>query len=296
MEKSERKELNIFERNAKLVAVMAVFCGSTSAIFGKLITGSSIMIGFYRLSIALPFFAIPVLLRRRDELRCLTLKDWLGCGVTGMFLFAHFFFWFKSVQITTVASAIVIQSLHPLVVLLVTVLIWKKKVSVKAIIGIMLALIGGAIVAGFDYTMAGDSFFGDICAALAGTFMGLYFCMGNVFRKNIPAGIYVFIVFMLCWFAFLIAMIITGTPFTGYPSSDFFWLLLMALACQIGSHAVFNWSLGYVTSLYISTVEMLEIIFASLLAMAIFAEVPSLWQCMGGVVVIGGLLYYNRNS
>ncbi len=290
------KKLSFFERNAKMIAVIAVFLGSTSGVLGKLVTGNSIMIGFYRLSMALPFFAIPVFLRHRDELKVLSKRAWLGCAGTGVFLFAHFFFWFKAVQLTTVASAIVIQSLHPIVVLLVTVFVWKKKVSLKAVAGIILALVGGAIVAGFDYTLAGDSFSGDICAALAGVFLGLYFCMGNVFRKDVPASVYVFIVFLFCWISFLVAMLATGTPFSGYPGSDFLWLALMALMCQIGSHAVFNWTLGYVSSLYLSAVEMLEIIFASLLALAVFLEIPTLSQCIGGLIVIGGLMYYNRHS
>ena len=295
MENLENKP-NIFARNAKLVAVIAVFLGSTSGVLGKLVTGGSIMIGFYRLSFALPFFSVPALLWHRDELKGLSKRAWLGCAVTGVFLFAHFFFWFKAVQLTTVASAIVIQSLHPMVVLLVTVFVWKKKVSLKAVAGIIIALIGGAIVAGFDYTMAGDSFSGDICAAGAGLFMGLYFCMGNVFRKDVPAGVYVFIVFLFCWISFLVAMLATGTPFTGYPTSDYLWLVLMALLCQIGSHAVFNWSLGYVSSLYLSAVEMLEMIFASLLALAVFLEIPTVSQCAGGLIVICGLMYYNRHS
>ena len=288
--------MNIFERNAKIIVVLAVILGSTSGILGKLITANSMAIGFYRLTFALPFFAVPVIVSKRDLIRDMKLTELAGCGIAGIFLFGHFFFWFKAVQTTTVASAIVLQSLHPIVVLLVTVFAWKHKVGIKPIIGILAALAGGAIIAGFDYTFAGDSFAGDIFAILAGTFMGLYFCAGNVVRKNISAGIYVFLVFLFCWLAFLIGMFATKTPFTGYPAMDYVWLIVMTLTCQIGAHAVFNWSLGYVTSLYMSAWETAEIIFASLLALFVFKEIPTMWQIIGGIIVLVGLLYYNKNE
>ena len=70
----------------------------------------------------------------------------------------------------------------------------------------------------------------------------------------------------------------------------------MAMVCQIGAHAVFNWCLGHVSPLYISTIETGESISASFLAFLIFSEMPSVWQFIGGAVTIGGLLYYNYHE
>jgi len=288
--------LNIFERHPHIIAVIALFVGSCSGVLGKLITANSMAIGFYRLTFSLPFFAVPLFFKHREMLKNLTKKDILSTALVGFFLFVHFFAWFKAVQTTTIASAIVFQALNPITVLLITVLIFRQPVKGKAVLGIFIALIGGAIIAGFDYKMAGDTFSGNLFALLAGTMYAFYFCIGNVLRKRIPATAYVFLVFFFCWIFFILGMIGTGTPFVGYPSMDYVWLLLMALFCQIGSHAVNNWCLGYVSPLFLSTLGTGEIAISTLLAMIVVAEIPTLWQCIGAVIVIVGLICYNLNS
>ena len=58
MENSQNK-VGFIAKYAKVLTVLAVLCGATSGVLGKLITAPSMAIGFWRLSIALPFFIIP---------------------------------------------------------------------------------------------------------------------------------------------------------------------------------------------------------------------------------------------
>lgn len=131
-------QVNVFQRNAKYIVILAVILGSFSAIFAKLITAPPVAIGFYRLTFALPFFAIPILLKHRDVLRKISGKDYGLCLLGGGFLAGHFFSWFTAVQTTTIASAVVLAALHPIVVLITTILIFKTPVPVKAVLGILL--------------------------------------------------------------------------------------------------------------------------------------------------------------
>ncbi len=286
---------NIFTRNARLIAILAIAMGSTSGILGKAITAGSLAIVFYRLTFALPFFAVPIFIKQRDELKALSLRDLAGCAVAGVFLFGHFFSWFNAVKLTNIATAIVLQSLHPFVVLVVTVLIFGRKVKGKAILGICIALVGCAIMAGLDLS-AGGKLSGDIFAVLAGTFYGLYLCVGTVMRKKLSASIYVFMVFVFCWICCCIGMFATGTPFAGYPATDYLWLIAMTLLCQIGAHALFNWVLGYVKPLFLSAWGNAEVVMAMILALIFLGEIPSMMQCIGAVITIAGLLIYNYNE
>lgn len=288
--------MNIFERNAKKVVVMAAVAASFSAIFVRLIEASPIAIGFYRLTFALPFFAITAFCFYKKELFSLSMKQLAGCILSGVFLAFHFFTWFTSLGHTTVASAVVLCSTHPIIILILATLFYNEKTSNKAIAGVIVALLGAAIISGGDYSFAGDAIFGDLMAFLGAVFLGLYFLAGRTLRKNINATIYVFIVFSTCWVAFTIGMLITSTPFTGYSTMDYVLLFVMAMVCQIGAHAVFNWCLGHVSPLYISTIETGESIFATTLAAIIFIEIPTIWQLVGGGVTICGLLYYNYHD
>ena len=288
--------MNVFQMQAKKIVVMAALAASFSAIFVRLIDAPAMAIGFYRLSFSLPFFAVAVLVWNRKELFSVSRKDLAVCMLSGVFLAFHFFTWFTSLSYTTIASAVVLCATHPIIILTITTLIFKEKTSRKAIIGVMLALVGAAIISGGDYSFSGRAIIGDVLALFGALFMALYFLAGRKMRKKLNATVYIFLVFGACWLTFGIGMLATSTPFLSYSASDFAYMFAVAMICQIGAHAVFNWSLGYVSPLYISTIETGEAIGATILAALIFAEIPTPWQLVGGIVTISGLIYYNYHD
>lgn len=288
--------MNVFQLQAKKIVVMAALAASFSAIFIRLIDAPAMAIGFYRLSFSLPFFAVAVLVWNRKELFAVSRKDLAVCTLSGVFLALHFFTWFTALSYTTVASAVVLCATHPIIILAITTLVYKEKTNRKAVIGVMLALVGAAIISGGDYSFSGRAIIGDILALFGALFMALYFLAGRRMRKKLNAAVYIFLVFGACWLTFGIGMLATRTSFLSYSTSDFAYMFAIAMVCQIGAHAVFNWSLGYVSPLYISTIETGEAIGATILAALIFAEIPTPWQLVGGIVTILGLIYYNYHE
>lgn len=290
----ENEKKGFLARYVKIIVVLAVVAGSSSGIFGSVIEAPSLAIGFWRLTIGVPFFAVPVLTRHRDTLKAISKKDLFWTFLAGAFLFGHFFTWFNAVKLTNIASAVVLAALHPLVVLLVTVFVLKRKVGVRPVMGIILALLGGVLIAGLDYRqLSSGSFSGDVLAFLAAVFMGLYFTIGNEVRKNVPGSTYVFLVFLACWICFAVGVVATGTPVLGYSVKDYILIIGMTLVCQIGAHAVFNLCFGYVDSLYVSAWESGESVFAIIMGLIFLGQIPTFWELIGCAVVVIGLLYYN---
>ena len=288
---------SFLERYVKIIVVFAVIAGSSSGIFGNVIEAPSMAIGFWRLTMGLPFFAIPVLLKHRDTLKNISKKDYIWTFVAGAFLFGHFFTWFNAVKMTNIASAVVLAALHPLVVLVITVFILKRKVGARPVMGIILALLGGVMIAGLDYrALSAGNFAGDVLAFLAALFMGIYFAIGNEVRKNVPGSTYVFLVFFSCWICFSIGMVATGTPALGYSAHDYIFMILLTLVCQIGAHAVFNLCFGYVDSLYVSAWESGESVFAIIMGVMFLHQIPTTYELVGSAVVVVGLLYYNYHT
>ena len=290
----ESEKKGFIARYVKIIVVLAVVAGSSSGIFGSAIEAPSLVIGFWRLTLGLPFFAVPVLMKQRDTLRAVSKKDLGWSFAAGAFLFAHFFTWFNAVKLTNVASAVVLAALHPLVVLLITVFILKRRVGRRPVMGIVLALLGGVLIAGLDYQqLAAGNFSGDVLAFLAGTFMGLYFAIGSEVRKNVPGPTYVFLVFLACWICFAVGIVASGTPVLGYSGKDYLLIVGLTLVCQIGAHAVFNLCFGYVDSLYVSAWESGESVFAIIMGVLFLGQIPTSWELIGCAVVVIGLLYYN---
>lgn len=290
----EHEKKGFLARYVKIIVVFAVMAGASSGIFGSVIEAPSMAIGFWRLSLGLPFFAVPVLMNQRDVLKTISKKDYFWTFIAGMFLFLHFFTWFNAVKLTDIASASVLAALHPLVVVLVTVFVFRRKVDIRPILGIILALAGGALIAGLEYRMpSSGSFSGNVLAFAAAMFMGLYFTVGNEVRRNVPGAVYVFLMFLSCWICFAVGMAATGTPVFGYSTADYLYIIGLTLVCQIGAHAVFNLCLGHVSSLYVSAWESGECVFSIILGVIFLGQIPDLTQLIGGAIVVIGLLYYN---
>ena len=318
---SKKSNSGIIERYARILVPIAVVFGATSGPIAKSVTAPAIAIGFWRLTMSLPFFGLPLLInpliekwklqKRVAENRGGAIdevedpgqamqhrsRDIAITALAGVFLCAHFICWFQAVKTTNISSASVLATLHPLVVLAISILIYQKRIAGKAIFGILLALSGAVITAGFDYKALANSYIiGDIFALGAAFFMGLYFAIGEKVRERMPGNKYVFILFFFCWLSFLATMIISGTAFAGYPIRDYLLIFLMAVLCQVCSHAVFNLCLGKVDSVYVSAWETCDPVFGILMAFITLGQIPTLWSIIGCVIVIIGLTIYNSSS
>jgi len=288
--------LNFIAKHAKIAVIIAVICGACSGSLSAMTAIPSIGIGFWRLTLVLPFFLIPVLTstEKKKLLKGVSKNDWLWCGLSGLFLFIHYFSWFNAVKMTNIASAAVLASFHPLAVLAVTVLIMKQKVSLKSVAAILVALCGGAVVMGFDLAaLTSGQLAGNLFGLAAGIFMGLYFAVGGYVRKRVDGGIYVLLVFSACWICFIIAAAGTGTPLLGYTFTDYLYVAMMAIICQMGAHAVFNMCMGHVSPLYVSTWETADPVFCILIAIVTMGQFPKTYEVVGCIIVVGALLFYN---
>ena len=92
----------------RLIVLLGVAGVSLSAIFVRWSTAPSLILAMYRMGLAALLMAVPVLLRRRRELRALTRRDVLLCLASGLFLGIHFAAYFAALRATSIASAVVL--------------------------------------------------------------------------------------------------------------------------------------------------------------------------------------------
>ena len=290
----KEKEHSFIDKYVKIIVVFAVIAGSASGVFGRLIDAPPMAIGFWRLAMGMPFFLLPMAKDRFKKVSQVGSKDKMLAALGGFFLFAHFYTWFTAVKNTNIASASVLAALHPVVVLFITVFIFRKKVKFSGVLAIILAIMGGSLIAGFDYSqISSGNFYGDIMAVGAAFFMGLYFATGDYVRKRVDGPTYVFMVFASCLTCFTLGMFMSGTAFFKYSPESFLYLVGLTLVCQIGSHAVFNLCFGHVSSLYVSAWESGESVFAIILSFIFLQQIPTKWEILGGTIVVMALIYYN---
>ena len=292
-------ELNFFERNARYIVLIAVVIGAFSGNFARLTEAPPMVIGFYRLLFSLPFFAAVALRSKesRSQMTHLSSKQLLFSFLAAAGLYGHYMCWFSAVKMTNMAAAATLESLHPLTVLVVSLLFFHRKVGWKAVAGIIIALAGGVVASGSGLSFNSADLAGDLLAFASGVSLAFYFIFSKHIRgKGMGANAFVLTCFSICCAMFLVTMLVTGTPLTGYRPVDFAYIFGMAVLCQIGAHALISWALGYVSDLYVSTWQTFEGVVTIIIAFFIFREAPAPVQIIGCIVTFGGLLYYNLNA
>ncbi|MBO5503643.1 MAG: DMT family transporter, partial [Lachnospiraceae bacterium] len=126
--------------------------------------------------------------------------------------------------------------------------------------------------------------------------MAVYTMIGRTCRQRITTNTYTFLVYLSAGITVLVILLFSGQPLLGYEPVNWLTALGMALFCTLLGHSVFSWGLKYESAAFISTAKLLEPVFASILGVLLFREIPSLPVIVGGCVVILGLFIYTRFS
>lgn len=277
----------------RLIVILGVLSVSLSSIMVRLSTAPSTVLVVYRVFFALLLLAPSLFLRHREELCALPRRGWLLCAASGFFLGLHFAIGFESYRTTSIAAATVLINTEVFFVALGSVLFLRQRLSRTAWLTMIWTFLGSVVVA-LAGTAAGSTLSGNLLALLAALFMTGYTVIGTVCRRTMTTTVYTFLVYFFAEVTVLVIVLFSGTPLFGYGSVNFLTALVMAVFCNLMGHSVFSWGLKYLPPAFISTVKLLEPVFASVWALLLFHEKPGLPVLLGGAAVLLGIALYCR--
>lgn len=267
---------------------VAILCVATSSIFIRFSSAPALVIAFYRLLFTALLALALGQLRPLYRITRLSRPD-LGLLVgAGIALALHFATWISSLNYTSVASSVLFTNLQVIFVTAIAWLFLKERISLPALIGIILALVGSAMIGSGDFR--GGKMFGDVLALLSGLFIALALVIARRVRARIDLWSYTAAVSFTGALVLGTVNVIMAVPLLGYGFKEIMLFLLMALLPGIGGHGLFNWALRYVKAPIVSVAILGETIGASLLAWWLFNETLASYQLAGGLAVLTGLV------
>lgn len=273
------------------VAVVAV---STSAILVRWSGAPSVVLAFYRVLLTtiliVPFLAT----RYRGVFGAFRRQDWLVAILTGVALAIHFAAYFESLAWTSVAASVTLVQSQPVFVAIGAALVLGERIGLRKSVGILVAVAGmvamsaGELLGG-GVTVGARPLFGNGLAILGAVMAAIYVLVGRSLRQRVALVPYVLVVYAACAVTLLVVAAGQGLPLTGYGSRE--WLIFIGLAIGPGlfGHTLVNWALEHVESSIVSVSLLGEPVGASLLALVLLAEIPTLATVAGAVVVLGGI-------
>ncbi len=275
-------------RLAPAALVMATVAVSFSAIFNRLAPDGPATIVWVRMAITV-LLLLPLALR---DLRAGALPrsagDWIVVTLSGVLLAAHFLCWTASLRHTSVASSVLLVSLHPVLVAVLGRRLLGEAVSLRLVAGLGLALVGTVITAAGDLRVSGAALGGDLLAiAGAVTFAG-YLLVGRRVRSRYGAAGYSVPAYLVVAAVALLVVPLSGSALVPRPRTVLACLGL-AVVCTVLGHTVFNWTLRHLRAVVVSLAFLGEAPITALLAIPFLGERPPGNAVAGGVAVLLGL-------
>jgi drug/metabolite transporter (DMT)-like permease len=239
---------------------------------------------------------VPVaLVRSRGEIRRLPVNDLLLCVGAGLFLALHFAFWTSSLDSTSVMSSVVFVSTNPLFVGVASVVFLRERLRGWTIAGICVAAAGAVVIGAADLGRAGaDSLKGDLLALLGALSASGYLLLGRRVRPRVSLALYVSIAYLTAALALLAVVVVSGTPLGGFPLAGLLWIALLTAGPQLIGHTSYNWALRFVTATFVTVTLLAEPVGATLLAIPVLGQVPSMAALGGAVLILAGIFLSAR--
>ncbi len=278
-----------------LIGIVAVSFAAIFIRYASMDGAPALAIAAWRMILASLILALPASFRARGELWSLDRRVALLSVLAGVFLAGHFATWISSLQFTSVASSAALVSTYPLFAAIVSTLWLKERLRPIAWVGVIVAVVGSAVIAFGDASGgAANSLLGDTLA-LAGAVLGAgYFLLGRSVRQSLSLLAYISLSYSTAAVVLLLVAFATGTPLLGYSSSVYLMLLLLAIVPQLIGHSAFNWALGYLSATFVSVTVVGEPIGATILALLLFGERPGVATIIGGAMILVGIVLVSR--
>lgn len=278
--------------------VIGVAAVSTGSIFARLAEAPPLAKAAWRCALAT---AVLLLLGRTTLWRALavTPRKLLGlAALSGVFLAVHFATWIASLDHTSVATSLLLVNTTPIWIVLLAPLVNREPVSRRELVGVVLAIAGGAWLAlggeadpsaGSESRSGRDGLLGPALAVVGAWAATGYFLIGRRVGARVPLIGYLSVCYGAATVTLVLAALVSGTQLLGFEGETVLWLLALALVPQLIGHSAYNAALRKLPALLVALPLLLEPIVGSLLAWWVLGEAPPVRAIGAGALVLAGV-------
>ena len=218
----------------------------------------------------------------------------------GVCLALHFATWITSLAYTSIAASTVLVTTTPIWVGLFSWWWYREKLTWRNIAGIAIASIGGIVLATAD-SSAADNYsnpnLGNVLALIGAIMSSLYIIFGSqAQRRGFSIGNYIAIAYSTAALCLLPLPLLYDTSYLGYTPLVYLYVFLMALMSQVIGHTSFNWAVRWISPTLVSLSLLFEPVIASLVAVVVFKEIPTIGLLLGGVIILTGIALFLQPS
>ncbi len=243
-----------------------------------------------RISVALLLVGAYLLIFHREKLRIKLRDVWcfLGTGILSLLFFS--FCYFRAIEELTLSAAGVLLYTAPIFVMMMSIPLFKEKLSGKKIAALALAFAGCVLISGVGGEI---NAIGVIMGVLSGFFYALYSIFGRyAINRGYDSWTIVFYTFLFCTLGCLFlsdkGLIINTVASASLPT----WLYLVGMGVITGflPYLFYSKGLEAMESSRASILAFVEPAGGTVLGMIVFAEFPTVWGYAGILLVLSAIV------
>ena len=219
-------------------------------------------------------------------------RDFRAAAVIGVGgLAINNFFYFEALHLTSVATAILLQYLAPILVALYAVLIQRERLPGRIVLALALALLGCALVVrAYDLEVLRPNLLGVLAGLGTATAFAFYILASRAALKTLDA----WTLLTYAYFSAALAWIVVLPPWRllglGFPLGIWGAFLAVATVGTVVPFGLFISGLKYLPPTQASIVSMLEPVVAAVVAYLLLGETLIPLQIVGGALVLAGVV------
>lgn len=275
-----------------LALAYVILALSLSGLFVRWAESAGPVTSFYRMATA-TVLLIPVILlhlRRRGWPRA----AWLALPMFGgLFIALDHGTWSTAVQNTRIANAMLLNHIAPVWVALFSALAWRERLTWRFWVGLLVALVGMAVVVGSDMLFSPQLNTGNLLALLSSLFYAGYFLVTRRGRSSLDPLTYLWFANLSAALGLLVFSQALALPMTGFGLTTWLVFLAAAVVSQIGGYFALAYALGHLPASLVSTTMIAMPVLSALLAIPFFGENLAAGQWLGVLGVIAGIYMVN---
>lgn len=265
-----------------------------SAIFVRWADAPGPVMGFYRIGLS-TLILLPFFLWRRNKSKVPPWTILLLPMAGGLLTACDHSIWNTAVNFTSAANAAMLGNTAPLWVTLFAWLVWHERLTRGFWLGLLLTLIGAAIVLGSDFLHHPTLGIGDVLALTAGIFYAGYFLVTQRGRDHLDTLSYIWIVGLVSSLTMLLFSLGLDLPVTGYSTQTYLAFLGAALISQTTGYLAVGYALGHLPASLVSPTMIGQPVTTALLAIPLLGETLHASQLLGGLAVLTGIYMVHRS-
>lgn len=285
-------------KNKALIAVLAAgaFWG-TMGFFARSLYAAGfgpLEVAQTRITTGLIFVGLYILFFNRNLFK-IKLKDlwcFLGTGIVSLLLFSTCYF--SALNYTSLAVAAILLYTAPFFVMLLSLVLFKERMTGKKVFALLLAFAGCVLVSG----VGGNESF-SVKGILLGLGSGFFYALYSIFgryaiNRGYGAWTMTFYTFLFCSIgcAFLSDWQVIGSVMAT-SSANVLWVLGLGFVTAFLPYVLYSTGLEHMESSKASILASVEPVVSALFGVFVFHETLSVWGVLGIAMVIGAIIVLN---